>query len=81
MPPSLINEPLVLLSRAAQFMPPGMPPPDAATVYRWAHRGARGVRLAAVRRGGRWFTSARAVREFLAETSGEAAPAAAAVLA
>lgn len=35
----------------------------------WVRDGARGVRLEAVRVGGRWHTSAQALRRFLARTT------------
>ena len=52
----------VLLSKAAAFFPNR---PSVASLWRWAIRGVRGVRLATIAIGGRRFVSRDAVNEFL----------------
>jgi hypothetical protein len=53
-------------------------PVSPATLWRWASRGLRGVRLETVRVGGTTCTSVEALRRFFARLGGgEAAPAAA----
>jgi hypothetical protein len=77
MSPTLTSDALVPLAAVPSLLPPNMPPPSAQTVHRWATSGACGLRLDAVRRGGRWFTSPKAVEEFLAALNDHApAPAA-----
>ena len=49
--------------------------PDIATIYRWASRGVRGVRLEAVQIGGTRCTSHEAVKRFLQKLTEENAPA------
>ena len=48
-------------------LPPGRGgrPIHPGTVLRWIRRGVRGLRLEAVRLGGRWLTSEEAVERFL----------------
>ena len=45
-----------------------------STVLRWAMRGVHGVRLEAVRLGGRWVTSLEAVSRFSAGVTATTAP-------
>lgn len=47
--------------------------PEQSTIIRWAVRGVKGVRLAAKRRGSRWFTTVRAVEEFQSAIDRQAA--------
>ncbi len=61
----------VPLSKAAALVPGR---PSAATLWRWATRGARGVRLQTVVVGGRRFTSASAVSRFIDELNREPPP-------
>ncbi|MBX7165135.1 MAG: DUF1580 domain-containing protein [Pirellulales bacterium] len=44
--------------------------PDAATWFRWATKGLRGVRLETVKVGGKVLTSREAVHRFVAATNG-----------
>lgn len=53
---------MVLLSRASALFPNR---PSVASIWRWATRGVRGVRLHTVRVGGRSYVTADDVREFL----------------
>lgn len=54
----------VPLSKAAALIPGR---PHLATIWRWATRGVRGVRLATVHISGRRMTTPQAIEEFLAE--------------
>jgi hypothetical protein len=64
----LTAETLLPLSRAARVLPPSRrgKPVNVSTLFRWVTKGAKGVRLEAVRLGGQWFTSAEALRRFAA---------------
>ncbi len=51
--------------------------PHVSTLYRWAQRGCRGVRLEAIQCGGTLCTSAEALQRFfdrLSEPTGKTAP-------
>jgi hypothetical protein len=45
-----------------------------ATIFRWIQHGVRGVKLEAVRLGGRWVTSAEALQRFAEACSAASAP-------
>lgn len=57
---------LIRLSEAAKSLPTR---PNASTVWRWATRGCRGIRLETVRIGGFHYVSADALRAFLDATN------------
>jgi hypothetical protein len=63
---NLSQEMIVTLSRAGQYIPVlrGRKRPHSATLYRWAQRGLRGVRLETIRIGGTLCTSAEAIQRF-----------------
>jgi hypothetical protein len=63
---TLAGEQAVPVSEVLGLLPGDIPPPTLSTVYRWCDRGVGGVRLRSWRRGGRLFTSAEALGEFLA---------------
>jgi hypothetical protein len=72
-PPILNGEPLIGLVAAGRLLPGHRANRhvDGATIWRWIVKGAKStsggvVRLEAVRVGGRWVTSAGAVRRFVA---------------
>jgi Protein of unknown function (DUF1580) len=44
-------------------------PIHPSTILRWIHQGIRGVRLEAMRLGGRWMTSEEAIARFLQRLS------------
>lgn len=56
------HESPLTLAEAAKTVPGNVNP---ATIWRWAHKGVRGLRLEAQPVGGRWFTSQEAVSRFL----------------
>jgi hypothetical protein len=58
----VLSEKLITPEEAGALVPAG--PVDGGLVRRWLIHGVRGVRLEGLRRGGRWFTSAQAVRRF-----------------
>jgi hypothetical protein len=62
----LRTENLISLVQAARLIPPGRngKATHISTLMRWINPGARGVRLEAVRLGGRWLTSAAALQRF-----------------
>jgi hypothetical protein len=45
-----------------------------ATIFRWIQHGVRGVKLEAVRLGGRWVTSVEALQRFAEACSASPAP-------
>jgi len=59
-------EPLIPLRQVAAMRPAGRKgrPLHVATVYRWATRGIRGVRLEVIRLGGSLYSSREAVQRF-----------------
>jgi hypothetical protein len=59
-------ESLITISQAARLVPPGRQgkPTHVATIHRWINQGVRGVRLDAIRLGGRWLTSREALQRF-----------------
>lgn len=61
----LQSERLLTFTQAARTLPPiegrRLHP---STVWRWASKGTKGVRLEALRLGGRWLTSAEALERF-----------------
>jgi hypothetical protein len=62
----LRTETLISLAQAARLLPPGRngKTTHISTLMRWINPGVRGVRLEAVRLGGRWLTSAAALQRF-----------------
>lgn len=66
---SSLRDALTLAQAAHLFAPV----PHVATIWRWATRGTRGVRLASWTVGGRRVTTPQAVEEFL-QTLNSAAP-------
>ena len=62
----ILQEDLDAFGRAAKRAP-GQP--HVATLHRWRTRGVRGVRLEAVRVGGRWHTSQAAIERFIIATT------------
>jgi hypothetical protein len=74
---NLLEERVVTLVEAARLVPPGRGgrPTHLSTLLRWITRGVRGVRLEAVRLGGRWVTSKEALQRFADRlTTAEQAP-------
>lgn len=61
-----MNERLLTLDEAARLRPAGRSgrPAHVSTIYRWVARGIRGVRLEAIRIGGRLYTSMEALQQF-----------------
>lgn len=60
------------LSRAARWVPPVRDRHvHPATLWRWAHRGLRGIRLEVVKVGGSTCTSKEALARFFARLSGD----------
>lgn len=62
----LASETVVTLSKAAEHLPTlrGKHRPHTATLYRWAQRGCRGIRLETIRVGGSLCTSVEAIQRF-----------------
>jgi hypothetical protein len=62
----LTAEKAIPLSRAARLVPSatGEGTVHPSTIHRWVVRGHRGIKLEALRLGGRWVTSAEAVARF-----------------
>jgi hypothetical protein len=63
---NLSTEELLTLAQAARLRPPGRNgrPQHVSTVYRYALKGFRGVRLEVVRLGGSLYTSRQALQRF-----------------
>jgi len=63
----LLNETIIFLQDVPRLMPrtPRGRPIHLCTVVRWKDRGLRGVKLEAVRLGGRWVTSREALERFV----------------
>jgi hypothetical protein len=73
----LRNEAKLSLAQAAKFVPPTRQDKQVhvSTIVRWILHGVRGVRLEAVRVGGRWVTTHEALERFSAAlTARYAAP-------
>ena len=64
---SILSEKLISLVEAAKRLPPGRngKPTHVSTILRWILHGIRGVKLEAVRCGGRWVTSEEALARFM----------------
>jgi hypothetical protein len=62
----LTTETLVSLPEVLRLLPPGRrgKRPHLSTVLRWIMHGTDGVRLEAIRLGGRWVTSREALRRY-----------------
>lgn len=62
----LTTESLISLPEVLQLLPPGRrgKRPHLSTVVRWIARGTQGVRLEAIRLGGRWVTSREALQRW-----------------
>jgi hypothetical protein len=60
------TEKLISLARAASLVPPARrgKKTHISTLVRWITQGVKGVKLEALRLGGRWFTSAAAMQRF-----------------
>lgn len=56
--------PLLTLAEACRRLPTR---PAPATMWRWRVRGVNGVRLACVRVGSRWYTTEKAMTQFIAQ--------------
>lgn len=71
----LASESLITLSDAARLRPAsrGGRPTHASTIYRWATRGIRGVRLEVIRLGGVTYTSREALQRFADRLTSESA--------
>jgi hypothetical protein len=67
-PDRLLGESNLLVQNLAKSLPHGRGSRSIhpGTLRRWIHKGVRGVRLEAVRLGGRWMTSYEAVERFMA---------------
>ena len=68
MPIDVNRERLLTVSAASKSLPERR---HTATIWRWFHRGCRGVRLESVLIGGRRYTSKEALQRFIANTSQE----------
>lgn len=64
-PLTLLTEDIVSMSDAAKLFPGGV---SVASIYRWADRGVKGVKLETVRYGSKRQTSVQAVHRFLSRT-------------
>jgi hypothetical protein len=63
----LLKETLLPLHDVAGLVPPGRGRrTHVSTVHRWVQRGVGGVRLEAIRVGGRWLSSREALGRFVA---------------
>jgi hypothetical protein len=71
------TEKVILLTKAARRLPAicRENPPHTATLYRWASRGVRGIRLEIIRVGGRTCTSEEALARFFERLSQDHEPA------
>lgn len=69
--PVTLNESLFTLKAAAKLLPGH---PHYATLFRWAQRGCRGIRLETILVGGIRYTSREALDRFIAACSGLSAP-------
>jgi len=68
----LVSESVVSLTEAAGHLPRRRNKPvHVATLYRWAQRGIRGVRLETIQCGGAKCTSLEALQRFFEQLSGE----------
>lgn len=69
-------EHVVNLSDATRHLPkrPGGKKPHVATLYRWATRGLRGIRLETIRVGGTLCTSLEALQRFCERLSDGTSP-------
>ena len=72
----LLDEQLLSFSQVARVLPPGRNgrPVAPSTVFRWVRDGVRGIRLEAIRIGGRWLTTREAVARFSAALTAAEAP-------
>lgn len=72
--PDLLSESLLSAPEAARRVPPTRldRPTHVSTIIRWITHGVRGVRLEAVRLGGRWVTSVEALDRFAAALTAQA---------
>ena len=64
-PLTLLTEDVVSMSDAAKLFPGGV---SVASIYRWADRGVKGVKLETIRYGSKRQTSVLAVHRFLKQT-------------
>ena len=64
-PLTLLTEDVVSMSDAAKLFPGGV---SVASIYRWADRGVKGVKLETIRYGSKRQTSVQAVHRFLSRT-------------
>jgi hypothetical protein len=62
----LMKENIMSLAEATKHVPPsrGGRKTHLSTILRWVVKGVKGVRLEAVRLGGRWVTSEQALQRF-----------------
>lgn len=67
--PDIFSEDLLAIADAAKELPER---PHCSTMQRWHKRGIRGVKLEAIRIGGRWFTSRQALQRFVRNTTAAA---------
>ena len=67
-----LNESLLTLKAAAKLLPGN---PHYATLFRWAQKGCRGVRLESALIGGIRYTSREALDRFIVACSGGGSPA------
>lgn len=66
-----LQESLLTLKDAAKLLPGN---PHYATLFRWAQKGCRGVRLESALIGGIRYTSREALDRFILACSGDSAP-------
>jgi len=66
----VVVQDVVPINRAAALFPGNQP--HLATIWRWAQRGVRGIKLETVAIGGRRYVSPEAVERFIAATTAAA---------
>lgn len=65
-----VDEPVLTLVEAAGWLERRFGRrPNVATIWRWATRGIKGVRLATIALGRRRYTTVNALKQFIAESS------------
>jgi hypothetical protein len=64
-----LSDRLLTMAEAAKSLPGR---PHASSIWRWYKKGARGVRLETILRGGRRFTSVEAIERFIIATTAAA---------
>lgn len=63
---------MLSLAQAAKLLPE---PPSPVTMWRWRSKGVAGIKLAAVKCGGKWLTSREAMNAFIEAQTAATQPA------